>query len=440
MNRVIILGGGISGLSTAWYLKKFSQRPLNISVIEKKGRVGGWIETYREEDLLFELGPRGFRPNGKGKETLNLVKDLGLQDELIYANARAKKRYLLHQGKLHSVPNGLFSLLTSSMFRPFIKTLFRERKIPQIPIDDETIADFFRRRFSQEILDLIIDPLVTGIFGGDPEKLSLSSCFPLLRDYELKQGSVMKGLFANNKLNPMTKASLCSFRKGMERLPIALSQKLQGLGVNIYFHSPVESIECKKEKVIVHLHDKSLETDILVSALPPKSLAVCYPSMADQLLEIESVTVAAVSIAYQGQQTEIRGYGFLVPSRENETILGVTFDSDVFPDQGRADLSRYTVMIGGHQVKKSKRAELVECALRQLDRHLGITMKPHATHVAIAREALPQYTLGARKRLESIENNLPPQFFLSGNGFYGLSINDCIFHGKELATKIVRLM
>lgn len=440
MKHVVILGAGISGLATAWYLKEKTKSPLAITILEKSDRVGGWIHTIKDEGLIFETGPRGFRPKGKGEKILALVQSLNLQDELLSNCKHARKRYILIDKKLSKIPSHPLQALFSSQFRFLIPLILKERKISSKQGSEESIADFFRRRFSQKMIDLLIDPFVTGIFGGDPEKLSMEACLPSLVEWEHKYGSVVKGIF--NSLTDEKKkknnihASLCSFKNGLETLPIAIAQKLQRDHVMIYFQKEALSLAFEKEKIRVLTQDKTLNADFVISALPLHAITKCLPSYFSSFQDMELAPIAVINFGYSKRPTPYRGYGYLIPSNQKEPILGVTFDSDIFPEQDLKPYFRYTVMLGGSRnpsILNKDPHTLVKIAADSLENHLKIQDAPSHVNVSLHHNALAQYSLGHIKRLAYVEKQLPQNFLCAGNHLFGMGIADCIERSEKVA-------
>jgi len=374
MKKVVIIGAGISGLAAGWYHK---QRGAAVTIVEKSGRVGGWIRTTLEDGFLFEQGPRGFRLAGKGKQTLALVKELGLEKELIAADKQARKRFVVIDGRLRAFSLGF--LLRQGL----IGALIRDRRTPPTELDDETIADFCNRRFNRKITQRLVDPLVKGIFGGEAEELSMRSCFPLVWEAE-KKGSVMRHLKKGK--------GLYSFRDGMETLTQRLAEKLEG---NILLNTPF-------------LDDRTLEADQIIAAVPAYALTDDHP--------FTYATLTTVSLGWKGDLLPKRGYGFLVPSMEKEAIMGMTWDSAIFPEQNRGEQTRVCVMIEGEGN--------LEIALQAVKKYLGIEKAPDAHLIGCAIDAIPQYLLGHHKRLQHFQKRF--DLTLIGNNYTGVGINDCI--------------
>lgn len=388
MKKIVVIGAGISGLAAGWYHK---QRGHDVTVVEKSDRPGGWIRSIREKGFLFENGPRGFRPAGKGKQTLALVQELGLEKELIAADKATRKRYVVMNGRLRPLSFGL--LLSQGMIGAFV----RDRRTPANEADDETIADFCTRRFNAKITQSLVDPLVKGIFGGDAWQLSMRSCFPLVWEAE-KKGSVLKNLSKSKEKPP---ASLYSFREGMETLTSRLAERLEG---SLLLETPVIGLE----KGGVLLHDRTLEADKIIAAVPAYALTKDHP--------FTYATLTTVSMGWNAHVLAKKGYGFLVPSKEKEEILGMTWDSMIFPEQNRGKQTRVCVMIGGKGT--------LEGAMYAVNKYLGITLPPDAVCIGEANSAIPQYLLGHHQRLASFQERFPVR--LIGNTYTGVGVNDCI--------------
>lgn len=414
--RVIIIGGGISGLAAGWFLNKRFGDTLDLTILEKSPRAGGWIRTIQQEGFLFEQGPRGFRPFGKGEETLSLVRDLGLEQELIAANPKAKKRYLCLNGRLEAA--SLKLLLKKGL----LKAIWRDWQAPASSLEDETIAAFCLRRFPPSLLETFVDPLVKGIFGGDVYQLSCRSCFPSLWELEKKHGSVFRGLLTSRKKKKSALPSLYSFIEGMETLPRALAK---ALSTHIHFSTSVLSIEERGSRLRLHLSEGGMiDADLILAAIPAPTLARLYPHITSPC---HFASLTTVNCGWHGDLLPRHGYGFLVPSKEKEALLGMTWDSDIFQEQNQGVQTRICLMMRGASF---------EYALQCIQRFLGIHQQPDALLVGEAIEAIPQYTLGHYKRIELLKESLPPSLLLLGNSYEGVSVNDCIAHARHLVESL----
>jgi oxygen-dependent protoporphyrinogen oxidase len=391
--KVLVLGAGISGLASAWYLKKLMGDQVEITILEKSDRVGGWIKTVEQDGFLFELGPRSLRGQGNGLCSLSLAKDLGL--EAIVADSTSANRYTLRNGKLRRLgladPRLLFALLLEP---------FRRRGG-----GEETVDGFFRRRFGSYVAENLVDPFVTGIFAGDSKRLSLRACFPQLHQWEADHGSVLRGVWSARGAEAHP---LFTFKDGMEALPRSLAEQLD---VQFIFGAGVEKI-CNTEVVT---NRGVFRADHIISTIPSSDLV--------------RASVVVVNIGWRQNLLNRRGFGYLVPSSEGGNVLGVVWDSSVFTEHNRhPEETRLTVMMGG--MRNPKLIDLPEqnirnLALQSINAHLGIGDKPDAIRVTYQRQAIPQYPLGHRRPVQSSE------LILLGNSFHGIGVNDCIAQAEK---------
>ncbi|MBX7067538.1 MAG: protoporphyrinogen oxidase [Parachlamydiales bacterium] len=350
--NTIIVGGGITGLSAAWFLLKKNPKA-KITLLEKENRLGGWIRTCNEGGFLFEKGPRTF-PFSRNPHLLELIQDLKL--ELISSEPAAAKRFILHKGHLR----------TPGSFLPtLIPYLIRELFIRPSTSDDESIYDFAARRFSPKIAETFFDPLTLGIYSGDIRKLSIRACFPALYKWEREKGSVVRGLFSSPK-NKSKAKGLFTVKSGMETLIHELEKKLP---IDIVLNCSVEKFS--EHEVIAG--GKTYHADRVISALPP---------------QYSNRSIWVVNLAYAGDVLVKKGYGYLVPTQEKESLLGVIFDSAIFPQQNRTSETRLTAMV------RPEEKEPLKAALNALERHLGINAQPVHTSTFLAKNAIPQFEVG----------------------------------------------
>lgn len=240
--HVAILGGGISGLSTAYFVRKLVASDIKVSLIEASPRVAGWIKTAKSPDgFLFEHGARGFRPSRNGSETLQLIKDLGLENQMCCSSKDANARFILQNNHVRKIPNTLMEFLQWRDSKLFFKALLKEPFVPPTQASDESIYDFIARRLDPEIAERFLDPMVSGIYGGDIRKLSLRACFQVLWEAEQEYGSLVKAMLQRPRrpdtMIDGTKKSAfvlenenhisVSFKNGMETLTQALVDQLE---------------------------------------------------------------------------------------------------------------------------------------------------------------------------------------------------------------------
>lgn len=422
MRKIVILGAGISGLATAWFLQQ-KYKDVAITLVERSSRVGGWIRTIEQDGFLFELGPRSLRTRGTGANALELIKSLGLESELILPDAAAQKRFVLHNKTLLKAPSGIIELFTSPLTRGIIPQFMKEFTVPKGNDSDESIDSFFRRRLGDQAADLLINPLVAGIFAGNPTTLSMRSCFPPLFEMERKYGSITKGML-RSLFKPRQKGPrIVSLKNGMESLIHALKDHVKA---DIIFNSTAQKLQWNPSGISLSLSNgTNLEADHVFSTLPVYEIAPLCGFQWD----LKYASVGVVNLGYRKNVLKQNGFGYLIPSKENENILGVVFDSCVFPQHNRHQgETRLTVMIRDRQPQTSDK--LKEMALEAIERHLGIKHNPDTILASLAQQSIPQYPLDYKDR------HLPslPHLTLIGTGFHGVSVGDCISSANS-ATK-----
>ncbi|MCH7505134.1 protoporphyrinogen oxidase, partial [PVC group bacterium] len=348
--RIAILGAGISGLTLGYYLKE-SQPGCEIEIFEKSARVGGNIRTVKQSGFVFEQGPRGVRPKGKGAEVLELSHDVGLGSEVIFANKEASVRYIYCDRSLHKAPLSLGSVITSPLTRGWMKALWKDVTAKPYNVPDETLGSFSRRRFGESITQNIIDPLASGVWAGDIERLSFHSVFPALANIESKHGSFIKGWARKHNgksQKSKIKSALFSFRHGMQMLPYYLSRRLEK---NLRLSTPIEDLTFSDGKFRLYSQGVSWSFDKVITTLPAYQNATLLTEAHDELIrnlkDIEYAPLAIVSLGFDRKVNPYRGFGYLVPHQEREMILGAVWNDQTFREHSDNNASSMTVMIGG---------------------------------------------------------------------------------------------
>lgn len=464
MLRIAVLGGGVSGLSCCYFLKKIFGSQAELKLFEAEARVGGWVQTIELGGSLCELGARSLRTKGSGVKTLELIEELGLEEQLLTNSKQARLRYLWQAGKLHQLPATICQLLFSKLTRQFLPQLMQEivRKEKRAAVfdgaldDDESIYDFFTRRFSRELTECLIDPMMSGIYAGDIRKLSLKACCPTFYRWQTEYGSLLKGALFSKRLGStqrqtpflqkMQKAQMVSFKGGMELLIRAFESRLEGM-IERQKRCIGLKNECTGKAITLSFADgTSFVFDHVVSALPVKALKVFFKedSAVLPLLEGFSTTsLLVINAIWQKPLLAKEGFGYLVASREKQPLLGVIWDSSAFPWHNSSQAqTRLSLMMGG-----SHRPDLVELddeavlklALNCLKDHLNIEKEPDHLYLHRAVGAIPQYTVGHLQRVEQLRGFLKqkqPRLELIGNSFDGVSISDCIESGRRSAQAV----
>lgn len=440
----VILGAGISGLALGFFLKQHYHHNIDLSILEASERTGGWIQTEIKDDFFFEQGPRSFRPHGSGIATLQLIESLGLQEEVIFAHPDAHKRYLYMNHDLHKLPTGPLSLFFSSYMPKLLNAIWKDCYSPKSNLDDESIYSFVKRRFGESIAELFFDPLISGIYAGDIKILSIKSCFPWLYQMEQKYRCICRGaLVEKNKTKPNLLCSpfvenssnkgIFTLKRGVQSLTDKLSEILKN---EIYLKSRVQRISCANGISTLELQSGKIVADKLFITIPPHQLSCLFEANSLLKKNLESIPASSLAVINFGYRTSVlkySGFGYLVPSQAKQKLLGVIWDSSAFPQQNKnSQQTRLTAMLGGSHhpgLDACSDSTLIEIALKELHAHIKINSIPDHIHIKRARNAIPQYTVGHQARLRDIEDELkkmPAKINLLGNGFYGISVNDCI--------------
>jgi oxygen-dependent protoporphyrinogen oxidase len=448
--RIVIVGGGISGLSLAYLL--LERKPdLHITVLESDEKAGGKIWTDKVDGYLCEGGVNGFLDNRP--RTLELVGKLALTS--LRSSDKARKRYIFSEKKLHLLPESPRSFFTSDLLSLYGRLrIVYEMFVPRKTGNDETLADFARRRLGKEAYEKLIDPMASGIFAGDPENMSLKSCFPKVHALEVQYGSLIRGMIklqkeakkSGKKVGPGPGGVLTSFYDGMETLVNGLNHNL---GQRLKTSKKVVSIDRKTGSYTIYLADNtSIEAEAVVVASPAHVTAAIVKDMDKQLsVTLNEIYYPSISVVCLGfKRTHIQhpldGFGFLIPNREKRKILGTLWDSSIFPNRAPEGYVLLRSMIGGVRMSDlaMERDEgLVQIVLRELHDIMGIHATPHFMKVYKHEKGIPQYSRGHEKRLASILEKTSnfKGFYLAGNAYKGIGVNDCIENSYNLAERII---
>ena len=444
---MIILGGGISGLSLRYFLRK-NHPDMEITLLEKNHVVGGLLQTTTDAPYFFERGARTFKAS-RSKPLLTLLEDLGMLDQIVLSDPISSSRFIWKNNTLHKLPNHPLALITSKLITPLFFPFLKEWRISPSLLPDESIYEFVTRRFSTYMAETFFDPLTLGIYAGDIKKLSIKSCFPFLKELEVRYGSITKGMLkkkrrsTNFPVPKMKGSSLFTLKNGLNDLIEALAKKDRG---EILTNSKVEKVNFIDQKVQVHFNGRSMEADHLFCALPCREAALLFhdEKVSSFFSKIETVGLAVVNIGFKEDCLPCNGFGYLIPSGEKDEVLGVVFDSKIFPSQNQNfSETRVSVMIGGafhpETLKKSKE-ECARIALHALKSHLKIDELADYVNVTKYPQTIPQYHVGHINRVEELENFLEanyPQVTLLGNYLHGVAVNDCIAIAQKKAINFI---
>ena len=473
MARVVVIGGGISGLAAAHRLTELNPS-LSVTLIEASDRVGGTLLTDERDGFLLERGPDSFI--SEKPEAVALAKRLGIESRLIQTNHEHRRSFIVRNGRLRPVPEG-FQLLAPSRIWPFLTTdifslagkarmaadLFLPRRSANgatgdnlSSASDESLASFVRRRLGREALERMAQPMVGGIYTADPETLSLRATLPRFLDMEKNHRSVIIAMLrkarsqaaAEKRGTSGARYSLfLSFDRGMEVLVQALEHRLSQ--VEIKKETRAQSLSRTRASWTIHLSSgETLAADALCLALPAYVAATLLSDIAPQLTTklnaIKYASTATINFAYRRAaiQHPLDGFGFVVPFVEKRSLIACTFSSVKLANRAPDDHVLLRAFVGGalqpetFALDNSDMQRRVEKDLREL---LGINEAPLFAEVAKWKNSMPQYEVGHLDRVQAIENEVAqlPNLTLAGNAYRGAGIPDCIRSGEVAAEKLV---
>ena len=442
--QVAIVGGGISGLACAHRLRGLGVRAL---VLEAEDRAGGVIGTVERNGFLFEAGPQSFLGT---PPVIELVRELKLEGELIQADANAP-RYVYVKGRLQAVPMSPTALLTSSLlsmrsrYRLVSEPLRRTAPLAH----EESVADFVRRKFGNEILEYLVAPFVSGVYAGDPETLSLRAAFPSLDEWEREYGSVLRGAMKSRKQQSGARPGLCSFRGGVRALLRSMESEL---GDGLMREARVESLVRGAGAGFTIQFSKSgtresISVRAVVLAAPAyiagHLLSGISQVAGDALLGVSYAPVAVIAGGYKRRQVgnSLVGFGVLIPRKAGLHTLGTVWNSSLFAGRAPSDSVAITSFAGGvtdAEIVSREASEIGALVEAEIEKLLDISGPPVAREIWRYSRALPQYNLGHAHVLENVRGGLAavPGIYLAGNYLSGPAIGNCIEQSGRTAEEV----
>ncbi len=476
MHKTVVIGAGIAGLSTAYYLQKVEGKDADYLLLEGSSHLGGKITTHAGDGFLVEGGPDSFLTQKRA--ALDLCRELGLGDQLMGSNHTATpSTYVLSKGRLHPMPEGMM-LMAPTMILPVLRSrliswpgklrMGLEIFVGRNTTDpDESLGSFVRRRLGPEMLEKIAGPLMAGIHSGDPDSLSLRSTFPMFLELEAKHRSLVLGMMKRKKAQsagphggPASNAAsagrtsmFTTLRGGVQRLPEAIAARLDPERVGL--ECPVESVTREGDPVqgggyrVTLRGGHSVQAENVVFATPAYITAGIIegfdPVLASDLRKIRYVSTATVSLAFRRSEITcaLNGFGFIVPKSEGRRINACSWSSTKFDHRAPEDSVLLRVFIGGafaEDLAEQDEDSLIEIARQELSRIMGITATPILARAYRWRKSVPQYNVGHSVLIQEIEGRMAthPGLYLAGAAYHGSGIPECIQRGAETAAKIHR--
>ncbi|REK77492.1 protoporphyrinogen oxidase [Paenibacillus paeoniae] len=462
IDRIVIIGGGISGLSSAFYLQREAERQgrkLHLTIVEEAPVLGGKINTLQRDGFVIEKGPDSFL--ARKHAIIDLAKELGLENELTATNPAAKKTYILHKRKLHAMPPGLVLGIPTEI-GPFMKTSLlslggklravMDLFMPAKPASgDESLGGFLERRVGTQVMRRIAEPLLAGIYAGDLKKLSLKATFPQFGDSERKHGSLIKGMMHNRKATIAAAkgkaqgTTFLTFKGGLSTLVRALDGALSGVERRL----GVKATELAKSGsgYTVTLADgETLEADRIVVTAPAFAAAKLLEPLVEcmELSDIRYVSVANVVMAFDKKTfgLDFDGSGFVVPRSEGLHITACTWTSSKWLHTSPDDKVLLRCYVGHSEDQESVKLpddQLVAAVRQDIRETMGITAEPIFAEITRLNHSMPQYPVGHVEKMQSLRSRLKmelPGVWVTGAAFDGVGLPDCIRQGKEAAAEL----
>ncbi len=441
--KVAVLGAGISGLTAAWQL---DQQGHDVTVLEASDRIGGKIKTDQVDGYILESGPHAIMPSYKS--LLSAIPLLGLSDSYVEAGANGKNRFICMDGKPYPLPTGPLSAMSTPLLSFGAKLRVLREPFIKPSYDDESVASFFSRRMGPEVVTRLIDPFISGVYAGDPENLSVASAFPVFKGFERDGGSLIRGAIkkmraAKKNADPSApkekrRRSMYSFKNGLIDIPNAMAAKLDG---RVRLGTPAKELIANGSGWTVN----GDAYDAVVCALPIHTWAALNGQDFPQT-SIRYTSVTAVHLAYPKDTVKARtdGFGMLIPSVEKRKILGVLYDSSLFPGRAPEDQHLFTIFMGGARniwTIDTPVEELIRIAHTEVADLMGIEgmAKPVFSRGHKWAHAIPQYDFNHLAAVETIKN-----FELSGSnivfaGNYdkGISVGHAFESGMAAAKRLI---
>ena len=476
MKRIAVIGGGVSGLSAAYALEKHRKKGAEVDCVlfEASSRLGGVIATERVGDLVIEAGPDSFLTEKPWAS--DLCRELGLGDQLIPSNDAARRTYILRDGRLVPLPDGLMFMVPTHFPAAFFSSLFswptklrflREwfyRASPDLP--ESTAAEFIERHYGREMVDRVADPLLSGVYGGTADELSASSVLARFVEIEARQGSLGRAMVAARKLKNLnaeqafagqpraavptkpgtTRSLFTSLKNGMQTITDALAAQVPDSERRL--NTRIETAKPEFGKWLVASNGRTEEFDGIIIAVPAYVAAELLrnwtPQVSAELEQIRYSSSITVALAFDKNTRASlpAGFGFLAPRSEGKRILACTLVHNKFANRAPGDRALIRAFFGGsrdEQILQFTDAEITSIVRRELQEILGITAAPDLVRIFRWPNAMAQYTVGHKARVERIRKivSSAPGLALAGNAYSGIGVPDCIRSGSEAATKVL---
>lgn len=460
--KIVVVGGGITGLTAAYYLQKEikeKQLAYEVKLVEASNRLGGKIKTTKRDGYTIERGPDSFL--SRKRPAVKLVEELGISDQLV-RNGTGQS-YILVGKKLHKMPGGSF-MGVPTQIRPFLFSNITSLRgklragfdfiLPRSKkVSDQTLGGFFRHRFGNELVENQLEPLLSGIYSGDIDQMSLMATFPEFYELEQEYGSLVKGL---RKTTPKKKAStgkkagaFYSFKNGLETLVNELESQLEKNTVKL--NAAVDHIEKKNHGYHLLLSSGEVyKADAIIMSTPHYTIPKVFSQydLFKQFEKIPSTSVANVAMAFDHSAIKkiADGTGFVISRNSDYRITACTWTHRKWPrttPKGKVLLRCYVGRPNDQAVVDLSDEEIADIVLKDLKKTMKIKAKPELSVITRWKHARPQYTVGHKERIASVRaqaSKLIPGVFLAGSSYDGVGLPDCIEQGEKAVSDVLAFL
>ncbi|MCF6173479.1 MAG: protoporphyrinogen oxidase [Campylobacteraceae bacterium] len=440
--KIAIVGGGISGLATAFYIKKEKQE-VEITLFEKEESLGGKMMTHEVEGFLFEEGSNGFLSNKP--DTLELVKESGNENLLLRSSDDARVRFI-YKDALHRLPESVGAFLKTPLLSFFGKLrVAGEIFIPAKKDDsDETLQSFGYRRVGREMTDTFLDPMVAGIFASAPDKISVNSAFPAVVKLEIEHGGLFKGMMKKKKKEAGPGGVLMSFKGGVSSFINSLADCMD---IEIKTGISIENLSKDENGYQLKAQGSIKEFDMIILSTPAyesaKILSDIDEKLSKMLSDIEYSPISVVGLGYNQLSHALQGFGLLTTSSSKKDVLGVLWDSSIFLDRAPESKKALRVMVGGQRnqdLALKNEEELKNIAIKGVEETMGIKELPDISYIKKWERGIPNYRVGHLEKMDKLFEKLNEHkgLYLSSNAYFGVGLNDCVANSKKVAKEIIR--